>query len=94
MFNGRVLGFCEFGDRGAGPELFRLYIHPRVWGRRLLSHAEMQLATSGGRHYFVTVHNGNERRKSFFVKQGFVHNVSRDSGDECYMGKLPATAKT
>ena len=69
VFDGRVLGFCEFGDRGAGPELFRLYIHPRVWGRgvgrRLLSHAEMQLATCGGRHYFVTVHNGNERRKSF-----------------------------
>ncbi len=98
VFDGRVLGFCEFGDRGAGPELFRLYIHPRVWGRgvgrRLLSHAEMLLTTCGGRHYFVTVHNGNERRKSFYAKQGFVHNISRDSADEWYMAKLLVTAKT
>ena len=53
----------------------------------------MQLTTCGGRHYFVTVHNGNERRKSFFAKQGFVHNVSRDSADEWYMAKLLVTAK-
>jgi len=97
VLDGRVLGFCQFGDRGAGPELFRLYIHPRVWGRgvgrRLLSHAEMQLAACGGRRYFVTVHNRNERAKGFYAKQGFVHDASRDSDEEWYMAKLLAVAE-
>lgn len=89
---GRVLGFCQFGDRGGGPELFRLYVDPRWWshgiGRRLLSHAEMQLTATGARRYFLTVHRRNERSIVFYAKQGFVHQAARDRGDEWYMTKV------
>lgn len=89
---GRALAFCQFGDRGAGPELFRLYVHPRIWGRgvgrRLLSHVEMQLAVCGARRYFITVHDRNERAMVFYAKQGFAHDASRDHDDEWYMVKV------
>ncbi len=89
---GRVLGFCQFGDRGGGPELFRLYVDPRWWsrgiGRRLLSHAEMQLTATGARRYFLTVHRQNERSIVFYAKQGFIHQAARDRGDEWYMTKV------
>ncbi len=89
---GRVLAFCQFGYRGAGPELFRLYVHPRTWGRgvgrRLLSHVEMQLAACGARRYFITVHDRNERGIVFYAKQGFAHDASRDRDEEWYMVKV------
>ena len=48
-----VLGFCHFGERGHGSEVFQLYVHPRRWsrgiGRRLLSHAEMRFRVAGAR---------------------------------------------
>ena len=95
VHEGRVLGYCQFGDRGVGPELFRLYVHPRYWGngigRRLLSHAEMQLAACGARRYFVTVHGRNERGKVFYAKQGFAHNATLDRDDEWHMVKLLPT---
>lgn len=89
--DGRVLGFCQFGDRGAGPELFRLYVDPRCWGcgvgRRLLSHVEMQLRACGVRRYFLTVHRRNERGILFYAKQGFAHDAARDQGEEWVMIK-------
>lgn len=92
VHQGRVLGFSQFGDRGGGPELYRLYIDPRWWsggiGRRLLTHAEMQLAASGARRYFLTVHGKNERSIVFYGKQGFVHEAARDRDDEWYMVKV------
>ena len=89
---GRVLGFAQFGDRGGGPELYRLYVDPRWWsagiGRRLLSHAEMQLMATGARRYFLTVHGKNERSIVFYGKQGFLHDASKDRDDEWYMVKV------
>jgi GNAT superfamily N-acetyltransferase len=92
---GRVLGYSQFGDRGGGPELFRLYVEPRWWGRgigrRLLSHAEMQFGALGVRRYFLTLHRQNERAKSFYARRGFVHHAPRDHDDEWYMVKVLST---
>jgi len=88
---GRVLGFCQFGDRGGGPELFRLYVHPRAWGRgigrRLISHAEMHLQALGAIRYFLTVHSANKRAVLFYAKQGFVREPQRDRDQEWYLVK-------
>lgn len=89
---GRVLGFCHFGERGGGPELFRLYIDPDFWGRgigrRLISHAEMRFLVVGARRYFLTVHRRNTRAILFYIAMGFTHDRGRDHRDEWYMAKV------
>ena len=89
---GRILGFCHFGQRGGGAEVFQLYIDPDFWsrgiGRRLLSHAEMRFLVVGARRYFLTVQRRNARAIMFYLGLGFVHDRSRDSGQEWYMYKL------
>lgn len=81
---GRTLAFCQFGDRGGGPELFRLYVCPERWnrgiGRRLLTHTEMQLTVCGVRRYFLTVHRRNRRGIQFYARQGFLRAPAHDRG--------------
>jgi len=88
---GDIAGFAQYGDRGRGAELFRLYVHPRVWrhgiGRRLLSHVEMQFLVLGAARYYCTVHKHNDIGKLFYLKNGFSHIAARDSRDEWYMRK-------
>jgi len=90
--DGSAAGFCQFGDRGNGPELFRLYVHPQRWrqgiGRRLLSHVEMQFLVSGVRRYGLTVYRGNLRAMLFYMKHGFERQPSRDNEQEWYLRKL------
>jgi RimJ/RimL family protein N-acetyltransferase len=50
----------------------------------------MQLAASGARRYFLTVHGKNERSIVFYAKQEFVHEAARDRDDEWYMVKVLA----
>ena len=92
LHDGRVLGYSQFGDRGAGPEMFRLYVDPRWWGqgigRRLLSHAEMQFGALGVKRYFLTLHRRNDRAKQFYTSHGFVHHEPRDRDDELFMIKV------
>lgn len=88
---GRTLAFCQFGDRGGGAELFRLYVCPRRWnrgiGRRLLSHTEMQLTVCGERRYFLTVHSRNRRAIAFYAGQGFRRSQAHDRGELWCMTK-------
>lgn len=88
---GDIKGFAQFGERGRGPELFRLYVHPRHWrrgiGRRLLSHVEMQFLVLGAARYFCTVHKDNVIGRNFYLSQGFAHVGERDTRDEWCMRK-------
>jgi len=89
---GRILGFCHFGERGGGPEMFQLYIDPDFWGRgigrRLISHAEMRFLVVGAPRYFLTVHRRNTRAILFYIAMGFTHDRDRDHRDEWYMAKV------
>ncbi|MDP6515683.1 MAG: GNAT family N-acetyltransferase [Alphaproteobacteria bacterium] len=86
-----VLGFCHFGERGRGSEVFQLYVHPRLWsrgiGRRLLSHAEMRFQVAGARRYGLTVLKGNEQALLFYADYGFERDRKRDSRDEWHLVK-------
>ena len=82
----RVVGFCHLGDRGGGPELYRLYLVPEYWGRgagsRLLALLEQRLRERGITAYRCYVHERNERAKAFYARRGFAHDSACDDGDD------------
>jgi ribosomal protein S18 acetylase RimI-like enzyme len=86
-----VIGFSNIGDRGAGWELFRIYISPKVLGQgvgKLLSiHGEDFLRSKGAADYFCFVHKDNQLGKDFYIKSGFVHRPEKDKTDEWFMHK-------
>lgn len=89
----RVVGFCHLGDRGGGPEMYRLYLVPECWGHgtgsRLLALLEQRLRERGITGYRCFVHKRNERAKSFYARRGFVHDSTCDDGDdECLRKSL------
>lgn len=89
--NSQVLGFCHFGERGRGAEMFQLYVAPSHWGRgigrRLVSHAEMQFMSLGFARYCLTVHRRNARAILFYTQLGFEHLARKDRGPEWYLVK-------
>lgn len=54
--NGKVIGFCNIGDRGDGWELFRIYISPHYLGKgtgkTLSIHGEQFLKSKEAASYF------------------------------------------
>ncbi len=48
----------------------------------------MRFLVVGARRYFLTVQRRNARAILFYLGLGFVHDRSRDSGQEWYMYKL------
>jgi ribosomal protein S18 acetylase RimI-like enzyme len=89
----RVVGFCNFGEAisGEGQQLYRLYVDPTYWrhgiGGKLLGIMEERLREQGVSAYFCYVHGENEVGKAFYVKQGFVHDSTRDADEEWFMLK-------
>lgn len=71
----RCVGFGEWGDRGAGPEVFRLYVDPRHWrqgiGSRLLAALESEMRDAGVRAARLYVHRENDIGRSFWKEKGF-----------------------
>lgn len=82
----QVLGFCHFGERGRGAEIFQLYVAPDSWGRgigrRLVSHVEMHFMSLGFARYGLTVHRRNARAILFYDRLGFEHVAEKDQGPE------------
>ncbi|MCZ7542156.1 MAG: GNAT family N-acetyltransferase [Anaerolineae bacterium] len=84
----QIVGFCHFGNRGPGIELYRLYVVPERWrqgvGGRLLAMMEARLAAAGVAEYFCYVHSDNRIGQAFYYKWGFVHDAARDQhGSHC-----------
>jgi ribosomal protein S18 acetylase RimI-like enzyme len=86
-----VIGFCNIGDRGAGWELFRIYILPKFLGqgigKALSIHGEEFLRSKAASQVFCFVHKDNEIGKAFYFKSGFVHRPEKDKADEWFMQK-------
>ena len=87
----RVVGFCHLGDRGGGPELYRLYLIPACWGQgvgsQLLALLERRLRERGIPAYRCFVHERNERAQAFYARRGFVRDPSCDESDEWCLRK-------
>lgn len=87
----RVAGFCHLGDRGGGPEMYRLYLAPEYWGQgagsQLLALLEARLRQRGIPAYRCFVHNRNERAQAFYARRGFVRDPSCDADDEWCLRK-------
>lgn len=86
-----LVGFCQVGPRDAEYHLYRIYLLPTHWGRgigaQFLAQAEHWLKQQGVTNYSCYVHAQNEVGKAFYAKQGFVHDLALDVGDEWYMSK-------
>lgn len=82
---GSLLGFGEWGDRGLGPEIFRLYVHPEQWrrgiGTRLCQRLEESMRARGAASCLLFVHPENERGLSFWRDRGFERHADRDPAD-------------
>lgn len=95
----QVLGFCQFGppitdDCKDRDELYRLYVHPDHWrsgiGAGLLAMMESQILAGGLHEVFCYVHSRNRIGAGFYLKNGFLHDSSRDKDEEWYMVKALA----
>jgi FdhD protein len=86
-----VIGFCNFGFCEKGLELRRIYLRPdyigKGVGKRLLELGENFALVTGSEKYFCFVHKQNEIGKRFYLKNGFFHNGSEDTGDQWFMIK-------
>lgn len=84
--DGRVAGFGEAGDRGLGPEIFRLYVDPGQWrrgiGSRLLDALEGRLREEGVEGVLLYVHRENGIGRSFWRKHGFRRHPEGDRDDD------------
>ncbi len=90
----RVVGFCHLGDRGGGPELYRLYLIPEYWrqgvGSHLLALMEQRLRERAIPAYRCFVHERNERARAFYARRGFVRDPSCDEEDVlCLRKEVP-----
>lgn len=80
------IGFGEWGERGHGPEIFRLYVDPRHWrggaGSRLLEALESEMRERGADAACLFVHRENEIGRSFWEKHGFERFPEGDRTDD------------
>lgn len=80
--DGECVGFGEWGDRGLGPEVFRLYVDPSLWGRgigtRLLGALESEMRREGVGACRLYVHRDNEVGRSFWEARGFERHPEGD----------------
>ncbi|MBN1287192.1 MAG: GNAT family N-acetyltransferase [Anaerolineae bacterium] len=86
--NGRVVGYCHFGQGEEGSELFRLYVVPgyqrRGIGQRFLRWMEARLRAQGVTEYFCYVHSQNKTGQAFYLKNGFAYDGAHDEeGTSC-----------
>ena len=73
--DGELVAFAQFGAGPRGPELFRIYAHPKAYGSgagwELL--AELHRRLEGQvESYVLDVHPDNERGRAFYDRNGFV----------------------
>jgi ribosomal-protein-alanine N-acetyltransferase len=77
-----VQAYLQFGLGQRGPELFRVYAHPKVFGTGLGGAllAELHRRIGGTvESYLLDVHPQNVRGRAFYDRNGFV--VVRETGD-------------
>lgn len=82
---GECVGYGEWGDRGSGPEIFRLYVAPGYWregvGSRLLGALESEMGRRGVEAARLYVHRENEVGRSFWEKAGYERHPTGDRED-------------
>lgn len=88
---GDLIGFSQAGISPRGGELYRIYLRPAWWGKRigdlLLDSIEVWLREQGCAGYGCFVAGPNKIGRRFYERQGFVPKPELNDGEDLYLWK-------
>lgn len=87
----QVIGFLQAGLSPRGGELYRIYLRPAFWGKRigdrLLAQGEAWLREQGCAGYGLFVLSENLIGRRFYERQGFLSKPELNTKEELYLWK-------